>query len=210
MQKYIEMAMESHQNWLMQPDCLEQLHSFLIEKNKFFNDYEKNSTLKFCSPIQIPKNEAIHTINELTKNSSILLNPSEHEKLLEYIMKINEEIYNERERKKKFRVEQEMMNVLKKYLKNFKSSVKQTGLKEKNSGFSLCFKRINTEENKEKLKKNVVILKKDEEKSRGENEEGRFMSLAKKLRYLKIENEEKFNNIVKKCQNVKNKQLVYY
>ena len=56
----------------------------------------------------------------------------------------------------------------------------------------------------------MVILKKNEEKSAGENEEGKFMSLAKTLRDLKAENEEKFNNIVKKCQNVKNKQLVYY
>ncbi len=56
----------------MQPDCVDQLRNFLNEKNKYFNDYEKNSSLKFCSPIQIPNNEALH-LNEFSKRKRLYL-----------------------------------------------------------------------------------------------------------------------------------------
>ena len=112
MQRYIEMATDSHQSWLTQPDCLDQLKAFLSEKNRFFNDYEKNNGLKFCAPIQIPKNDAMQVLNELTKHNSVVINPGDHEKMMEYLMKINEEVFNEKERKKKFKIEQDMMNVI--------------------------------------------------------------------------------------------------
>ena len=202
----------------MQPDCIEQLKNFLNEKNKNFNDYEKNSNLKFCMPIQIPKNDAIQTLNELTKNNASILNNEEQEKLVEFLMKMNEEVNNERERKKKFKVEKEMVKILKNYLTTFKSSVKQTSLKQKTMENSVGFDRVV----KQEIKRNRMgVSKANESKaSNVKNDENhsksnsmdttKFSTFAKKLKILKEHNIDKFNQIVKKCESIKSKQYAYY
>ena len=209
------MATDSHQNWLMQPDCLEQLKVFLSDKNKYFY-YEKNQGLKFCSHIQIPKNDAAQVLNELTKNNSIM-NPADHEKVMEYLMKINEEILNEKERKKKFIVEQEMMKVLRKYMKHFRSNVKQSSLRQKTQGESIYFERASIEVLKKK-KKRVVNekiskdygMEKIENTKSNSNESVKFMTLERKLKELKENNAEKFNKVMKKCENIKKNEYAYY
>lgn len=213
MQKYVELANDTNQNWLMQPNCIDQLRNFLNEKNKYLNDYEKNSSLKFCSPIHIPKNDAIKSINEFSKKNSVI-NTTDHEKFIEYIIKRSGERINEKERKKKFKVEEEMMKVLKKYLKSCRSSVKQSSLKQKNAQKIVDFQIIssvdmivkkkqiqNYETNKSSKVEHHISRSKDDEK---------LINIAAKLKKLKEVNVQKFNEVLKKFQSIKIHQNAYY
>lgn len=178
-----------------------------MEKNKNFNDYEKNSALKFCSPIQLPKNEALQTIINKSGNS-LGFNAEQHEKFVEFMMKINEEAFQERERRKKFRTERQMLRALREFLARKKGKVLQKGLKEEEK----FVKEI--AETGGLIRENRGIGVKMEENSKendgGKEECKKMEEFAQKIKRLKRENRGKFDELLTKMKKVKQCEYVFY
>ena len=110
----------------------------------------------------------------------------------------------------------DIYKVLKKYLKNFKSVVKQGNIKQ-NSESKVSFEREagfgEVRRKKKKLMKEKIIGTKDtllENSKNSAKDDAKFMNLATKLKYLREKDSEKFLNVMKKCQSIKKTEYAYY
>lgn len=184
------------------------MRGFLLEKNRNFNDYEKNSALKFCCPIQLPKNEALQSI--LNKNGKDLaLNAEQHEKFVEFMMKLNEEAFQERERRKKFRTERQMLRVLREFLgkTHTRGKVLQKGLKESRIVREIAEQRENLQETREKTVENNRNSTKSSEFAGNSK---KMQDFALKIKRLKAGNPGKFDDLLQKMKKVKQCEYVFY
>ena len=106
---------------------------------------------------------------------------------------------------------------MKKYLKSFKSVVKQGTIKQ-NSESKVSYERegglVDVRRKKKKHIKEKMSGTKDtlleNSKTNSVKDEMKFMTLAKKLKYLREKDSEKFLNVMKKCQSIKKTEYAYY
>lgn len=106
---------------------------------------------------------------------------------------------------------------MKKYLKSFKSVVKQGNIKQ-NSESKVSYEReggfVEARRKKKKHIKEKMSGTKDtlleNSKNSSAKDDMKFMTLAKKLKYLKETDSEKFFKVMKKCQSIKKTEYAYY
>lgn len=171
--------------------------------------------MKFSTSILLPKSEATAALNELAKKTSLMADGADSDKIMEYFMKINDELLNEQDRRKKFKVEQDMIAILRRFLKTFKSRVKQGNLRQ-NTEINLYERAVSSPTHKKRRKKEKASSQKKETaensntKSKNTQESEKMGTLARKLRELKEKDKEKFNLVIQKCEGIKKKELLYY
>lgn len=116
------------ENILTENDCNDQLKLFLEMRSRFSKENDKNNkfvnSLKFCNQIAVPSSDHIASTMMIDSELSNYEKNGQVDNFSKFIA-LNQDMFNEQQRKKLFLRQQKMLSLLRKFLNRYKSRVKQ-------------------------------------------------------------------------------------
>lgn len=203
------------ENILTESDCNDQLRVFLEMRSRFSKENEKNNkfvnSLKFCNQIAVPSSD--HISNTILLDSELSSHENANIDNFAKFFALNQDLFNEQQRKKLFARQQKMLSLLRKFLNRYKSRVKQ-----KNCGNSVKNDKIPQNYTEGSLLCEVTRLEQtnirkiqteaDENQKNLSCFERNYNKYYNSLKKLKETDKKEFASLVTKLKNVKGKVQV--